>query len=147
MIERLERAEFPYVREKLVNSARIAEEEVDEAIFEFRRYMALSVLTKKPLAMLSPVVDEVWHQFILFTRLYGRFCDDVFGYFIHHLPDTSHTPLTKDGAHTLIEAYEQYFGPLTRLWVEGKRASCSESCASSSGDGCHGDGSCGGDGE
>lgn len=34
----------------------------------------------------SPIVDEAWHQFILFTVDYAAYCDAVAGRFIHHHP-------------------------------------------------------------
>ena len=37
-------------------------------------------------AMPSQVVDDLWHEFILFTRDYKTFCDDAFGQFLHHTP-------------------------------------------------------------
>lgn len=32
------------------------------------------------------IIDEMWHNFILFTDDYSRYCLDHFGYFIHHTP-------------------------------------------------------------
>ena len=37
-------------------------------------------------AMPSQVVDDLWHEFILFTREYKSFCDRAFGAFLHHTP-------------------------------------------------------------
>ena len=37
-------------------------------------------------AMPSQVVDELWHEFILFTRDYATFCQLAFGQFLHHTP-------------------------------------------------------------
>ena len=37
-------------------------------------------------AMPSMVVDDLWHEFILFTREYRAFCDYAFGRFLHHTP-------------------------------------------------------------
>ncbi|WP_291960115.1 hypothetical protein [Maribacter sp.] len=34
------------------------------------------------------ILDEMWHNFILFTKEYDSFCNDYFGYFIHHQPMT-----------------------------------------------------------
>lgn len=33
------------------------------------------------------IIDEMWHEFILVTRDYTRFCDSMFGRYIHHAPD------------------------------------------------------------
>jgi hypothetical protein len=37
-------------------------------------------------AMPSQVVDDAWHEFILSTRQYKRFCDQALGRFLHHTP-------------------------------------------------------------
>jgi hypothetical protein len=37
-------------------------------------------------AMPSRVVDDLWHEFILFTRDYESFCRNAFGQFLHHTP-------------------------------------------------------------
>lgn len=34
------------------------------------------------------IIDEMWHNFILFTKDYERYCVEKFGFFIHHLPTT-----------------------------------------------------------
>lgn len=34
----------------------------------------------------SLAIDECWHNFILFTRDYAKFCRDHFARFIHHAP-------------------------------------------------------------
>lgn len=37
-------------------------------------------------AMPSQVADDLWHEFILYTRQYDRFCKKAFGGFFHHTP-------------------------------------------------------------
>jgi len=37
-------------------------------------------------SMPSQVVDELWHEFILYTRHYDAFCRHAFGRFLHHTP-------------------------------------------------------------
>jgi hypothetical protein len=41
---------------------------------------------RKFVSMPSQVVDELWHEFILYTRQYDRFCQKAFGCFLHHTP-------------------------------------------------------------
>jgi hypothetical protein len=36
--------------------------------------------------MPSQVVDDAWHEFILFTKAYQKFCLSAFGKFLHHSP-------------------------------------------------------------
>lgn len=40
----------------------------------------------KAIAMPSQVVDVAWHEFILFTKEYHRFCKRALGRYIHHTP-------------------------------------------------------------
>jgi hypothetical protein len=41
----------------------------------------------KTLGMPSQAVDIAWHEFILMTREYQSFCDEAFGYYLHHSPE------------------------------------------------------------
>ncbi len=41
---------------------------------------------KQAVAMPSQVVDELWHNFILYTRNYQQFCQRAFGHYLHHTP-------------------------------------------------------------
>ena len=41
---------------------------------------------RKFVSMPSQVVDDLWHEFILYTRTYERFCQQAFGRFMHHTP-------------------------------------------------------------
>ncbi len=34
----------------------------------------------------GPEVDMMWHEHILHTKQYAKFCKDYFGYFLHHTP-------------------------------------------------------------
>ncbi len=40
----------------------------------------------KPVSMPSQVVDDLWHEFILYTKHYQAFCQQAFGTFMHHTP-------------------------------------------------------------
>jgi hypothetical protein len=57
-------------------------------VFEaLRDYFQLCHQAKKRLvAMPSQVVDDAWHEFILFTRQYQQFCQRGLGRFLHHTP-------------------------------------------------------------
>ncbi len=37
-------------------------------------------------SMPSQVADDLWHEFILYTRHYEAFCGQAFGRFMHHTP-------------------------------------------------------------
>jgi hypothetical protein len=50
-------------------------------------------------SMPSQIVDDAWHEFILFTKDYDDFCSNAFGRFLHHTPaEAMETPLqAQDG--------------------------------------------------
>lgn len=60
------------------------------------RYLVMRALRKfflaylngglKPVAMPSQVADDLWHEFILYTRHYHSFCRRAFGRYMHHTP-------------------------------------------------------------
>jgi hypothetical protein len=41
---------------------------------------------KRYVSMPSQVADDLWHEFILYTREYDSFCRRAFGGFLHHTP-------------------------------------------------------------
>jgi hypothetical protein len=47
---------------------------------------------RKFVAMPSQVVDDLWHEFILYTRDYEQFCKRAFGRFMHHTPAVAMGP-------------------------------------------------------
>ena len=119
-IEELATFDFALVRRRLIQQGSLSEEWVDVAILEFRRYLALRLLSPGPVMMLSADVDEVWHASILFTRLYADLCQRVFGHFLHHDPELE--PIADPCAEWRVfeERYTVLFGPPGALWQAWK---------------------------
>ncbi len=57
---------------------------VESGLRQFFR-LALAA-APRTVAMPSQAVDELWHQFILYTRNYQQFCQRAFGHYLHHTP-------------------------------------------------------------
>ncbi len=57
---------------------------VSEGLRQF--FLAYQMSGKKYVAMPSQIVDDLWHEFILYTRAYEDFCKKAFGDFLHHTP-------------------------------------------------------------
>ena len=53
---------------------------------------------RRLVAMPSQAADDAWHEFILFTRQYDRFCTRAFGRFLHHTPAEAMASPTQAGA-------------------------------------------------
>ena len=65
----------------------LSSEQVSLALEGLREFFyACQRASKVMVAMPSQVVDVAWHEFILSTRDYERFCQHAFGRFLHHTP-------------------------------------------------------------
>ncbi|GAA0517878.1 hypothetical protein [Saccharopolyspora thermophila] len=85
-------------------------------------------------------MDTGWHQFLLYTREYRAFCDQVAGHFIHHVPEDepgapTHAKTPVMVRDTTVEAIQQAgYVVDPDLWtVEDYAPSCGS---------CHEDGNC-----
>ena len=67
--------------------------------------------------MYSFRIDEVWHQFVLFTDEYIKFCDKYFGSYLSHCPDNA--PGNKDDDDSLIGSFSEFAQVYTRIFNIG----------------------------
>ena len=74
----------PYLTEKLVKEHICTSEGEAQALFrEVKRYLFLNRTDQsKVWEMYSLRIDEVWHQFVLFTRQYIDFCRRYYGAYL-----------------------------------------------------------------
>lgn len=49
-------------------------------------FLAYAMCGRKFVSMPSQVADDLWHEFILYTKNYELFCRKAFGGFLHHTP-------------------------------------------------------------
>jgi len=66
----------------------ITEEEAEDLFRETRKFLYLCQLPGIFIPDELLILDEMWHNFILFTKEYHRFCEEHFGRYFHHLPAT-----------------------------------------------------------
>ncbi|MCZ4279663.1 hypothetical protein O4H49_02660 [Kiloniella laminariae] len=65
----------------------LQDNEIEQVLDGLRDYFHICHQAgKRMVSMPSQVVDVAWHEFILFTRDYGEFCERAFGRFLHHTP-------------------------------------------------------------
>lgn len=83
-----------------LNSAQIAQ------VFEgLKQYFRIALAAdRRMVAMPSQVVDELWHEFILYTRNYQAFSSRAFGRFLHHTPAEAMSAATTQN-HALRRAW------------------------------------------
>jgi hypothetical protein len=103
------------IQRRLERQEAIPHELVDEAIAEFRRYLALRVIHDQPVPMLSGWVDEVWHACILDSRFYFELCTAVFGSYLHHQPGEPDADLDTEW-DAFEDAYLATFAEMSAIW-------------------------------
>ena len=87
--------EFPgYLPDKIVRTyPHLSQKDVQLVLKALKEYFKICSTAKmKMVSMPSKVVDLAWHEFILFTREYEKFCRQGFGKFLHHTPAKAMPP-------------------------------------------------------
>jgi hypothetical protein len=115
-MEQLAQYDAPFLEEKLKLDGTFPMEQYGEAFVELKKYVGLAFLFQEPLDMPSRTVDDVWHQFILFTREYHDFSKRFYGKYFHHspyLPSRQGDPTHLDN---LVRRYHQTYGRMPEIW-------------------------------
>ena len=114
----LDTYDLSFVHEKIANENKLSGEDLTKIEQEFKRFLRLVLSEGGPLAMIDRRVDELWHSFILFTPQYQQFCEQVMGFFVHHQPRTSKTPVPEGAIKNFVDAYKKQYGELDPFWLE-----------------------------
>jgi hypothetical protein len=113
--------EYPldFVEQRLIKKGGFDEATAKIAVEELKKFLYIcAVEDDKPIAMISPIVDEAWHTFILFTKEYESFCCNIVGRFLHHRPIISDYDMrvARSGAQNFIKSYQKHFGKMPTVW-------------------------------
>jgi len=65
---------------------RIEEGEAEDIFQETKKFLSIGRMEGVFINEDLLIIDEMWHNFILFTRDYEEFCTRCFGVFLHHTP-------------------------------------------------------------
>ncbi len=60
--------------------------EAEDIFQETKKFLFLCQLPRIYITDDLVIIDEMWHNFILFTKEYHNFCQQHFGKYFHHLP-------------------------------------------------------------
>ena len=109
-------AENPILVEKIVANTQISSRtEVVAGFEETLKFLFLCARCNKTLTP-SILIDQIWHEFILFTRTYESFCQSRLDRFIHHQPSNDDNENKNQYEATLL-AYQEIFGePVQPYW-------------------------------
>ena len=78
----------PAIRKKVAaKHPQLSDNQLDLVFDGLRDYFHIcNRAGKKMVSMPSQVVDDAWHEFILFTRAYQQYCNKALGRYLHHTP-------------------------------------------------------------
>ena len=127
-------AEEPHLLDKVRASQSVGEADAMALLTETLRFLHLIAFYNRRLTPSLPV-DLAWHECILFTRWYARFCQDKFGRFIHHHPGGKESENQRN-FHKTIQLYIIHWGqPHEKVWGHQAAALYEEAqCGSCLGD-------------
>jgi hypothetical protein len=97
LLEKLERHQAGFVRKESAL--------VGNGLRQF--FLAYLMSGRRHVSMPSQVVDDLWHEFILYTRDYQDFCAKAFGRFLHHTPAVRLAPGLKSSNEGLRRVWYQ----------------------------------------
>jgi hypothetical protein len=86
---------------------------------EFQKFMGLLKSATAPVAMVSPRIDHLWHEFITCTVLYRNYCARFVGHYLDHMPRTDWNPVPENAVLNFFEAYEATHGAVPPCWFHG----------------------------
>jgi hypothetical protein len=74
------------VLSRFMDMYQVDEAETKDIFVETKKFLYISQLPSVFISDDLLIIDEMWHNFILFTPQYHQFCKDNFGTYFHHLP-------------------------------------------------------------
>lgn len=133
VFDKISAFEFHKVVEKYRADYLASHDTASAVLLELKRWLTLCVMHPEKAYGIGGQVDDMWHTFILFTKDYARFCEEIAGTFIHHSPEvasedseTSEASISKRSElfEILVADYSKYFGslPPTPIWPGMRRA-------------------------
>lgn len=104
----------PLIIDRLTSVKGLSPGQSREALVEVIKFLSLCALSERTLTP-SKIVDDIWHELILFTRTYHDMCYQYFGKFIHHQPSANTGKEHRQFQHTLT-LYQNTFGALNEAF-------------------------------
>lgn len=105
----------PNILLKVQKATQLPPETAKSGLLEVLKFLSLIHFTDSKLTP-SHTVDLIWHELILFTRLYCDYCEEQFGRYIHHHPGGKQEENHRQFRKT-IQLYILYIGaPPITFW-------------------------------
>ncbi|QUI62359.1 hypothetical protein GSF04_07455 [Pseudoalteromonas sp. A22] len=104
--ERLKGLDLNRITHRLKTATGMTEADCLQAEVLYRQFLVLK--SKYPNTPITPpqLADEVWHEHITDTLAYHNDCENLFGAFLHHIPDEDNQETWQKAVHL----YQLEFG-------------------------------------
>jgi hypothetical protein len=89
VFQALDDRDFGYLENRLVGPGKDfnTPSQYQEALGEYKKFLAIAVTTEGDIGMISHKVDSVWHENILFTQEYHEMSQQINSGYLHHEPN------------------------------------------------------------
>lgn len=97
---------------------------------EYRKFLSLALGDPHTTFGMAGPVDEFWHEHLLDSRDYVKFCADIFGDYVHHIPRSLDGAPDPTSYRVTVEALRRRYGRVNRrVWPDAKFAVSDCNCA------------------
>lgn len=96
---------------RIMEELKVSKAVAEDLFKDLKRFLWLAAVSSEKHLVPSPVLDEAWHAFVLFTSDYAQFCEKHFGGFLHHAPQRhGEKRLSRGDLQGTIDAMNREFG-------------------------------------
>ena len=112
--------------ERFAKAHSVSEQEAREQFEEIKKFLVVCASDRSKSYAPSRHLDDMWHDFVLFTPEYSSFCQKIGG-FVHHRP-TQHV-MHDAYANTLSQMPEIFKVVNDKWWKPRSAADCDSLCS------------------
>ena len=108
--DKIRNLDLTRIVKKVQTEKQWTKEKVEDVERRYKNWLLL-ITTLDDTADVVPTldIDEVWHAHILDTKAYFNDCQNIFGYFLHHVPSWNKR-MPREAHDATALAYEKLFG-------------------------------------
>ena len=126
--------QFDPLVHRMIDKYKWDEAESRECFEDLKKFLYMAVMADKPVAP-TEKLDEMWHNFILYTMDYDEFCRTRLGIFVHHRPRRRDDPKsTRNMRQETLDFALELFGalPTNFKYTHAEMFKASNDCVSRS---------------
>lgn len=122
---------FPSLVKRLEKELGLTHEDAETLYVSMLQFLYLAAHWRGKKAFYPPnMIDKAWHEFVVHTMDYYKFCMINFGFFLHHVPFNDENMDLQARVESARPQAMLHFGELSKFWKEnGKDCSQCGDCS------------------